>query len=598
MEKLSKSQFPLWGKILSIFLICFIPLNILSVSIGNISRDILKTNILQTYKNQNQYFSKTLQTELQRIVSMQYMLSIRWDISRLALLTEDYTPYEKWSTTQDIENILWFIQSGSEYIQQVDMYIPTMDLTISTMDTTSAQSIDFLLKNPNNYPHDRMFFHDGELLLLTTSAFSNFDHANNETSIPTFSIVTAISGNTINRAFQTLNETSENSGNAFLYNKDWTSSQNNNEIPIAILNTLEENANKLSASSYDSFEVRDGKKIYTVSYSPLNYTDFLLVNYFEESRMFTPITRIQQLIFLLVFLSFFALLLFNASIQNSVKKPLNILIKAFLSVKDGDYQTYIPHEKKDEFGSIYKEFNNMLFQLNRSIDEQFKQTILVQKAQLKQLQSQIEPHFLYNSFFILNRRIRAEDTEGALAFSQNLGEFFRYVIHTGNETVTLSEEAKHAYNYCHIQQLRFRNRVRLSLEDVPESCKNLHMPFLILQPICENVFEHFIEKTRTDVMLQISYRQGENYLDVLIEENNTGLSDAEIERIEILLDTQDSLDVVSGITNIHKRLQLFFSKESGIFPSRSKLGGLCMRLHMETGAMKGSDLASDTIDAV
>ncbi|PIB49060.1 hypothetical protein AOA60_29080, partial [Pseudomonas sp. 2822-17] len=111
----------------------------------------------------------------------------------------------------------------------------------------------------------------------------------------------------------------------------------------------------------------------------------------------------------------------------------------------------IEHSKKDEFGFLYDRYNKMMRRLKVLIDQDYKQKMMMQKAELKQLQSQINPHFLYNSFFILNSLAKIEDTERIELFTNMLGEYFRFITKNGESEVPLVDEIKHARTYTEIQ---------------------------------------------------------------------------------------------------------------------------------------------------
>lgn len=135
-----------------------------------------------------------------------------------------------------------------------------------------------------------------------------------------------------------------------------------------------------------------------------------------------------------------------------------------------------------------QERNDMEDRLSRLIEEVYVQKNLTQKAQLKQLQAQINPHFLYNSFFTLSRRIKRQDYDNAEEFARHLGNYFKYLTRDGSDFIALRQEVEHAKSYATIQQARFSSRVRVCFEQLPDSCSGLMVPRLILQPLLENSF--------------------------------------------------------------------------------------------------------------
>ncbi len=216
------------------------------------------------------------------------------------------------------------------------------------------------------------------------------------------------------------------------------------------------------------------------------------------------------------------------------------------------------------------------------MENDLKQQILVSKANLKQLQSQINPHFMYNSYFILYRPIKRKDDANALKLAEYLGKFFQYVTRNADDEKKLSEEIDQARNYAVIQQFRFREAVDIQIDDVPDTIASVYVPRLILQPILENAFNYVYEVTEGQTMvLRISYDvRSANLFDVIVE-NGGSIEESTIESIrERLKDPNDKIET-TALVNIHRRLQIYYGKESGLLVDRSALGGLRVTLHIE-----------------
>ena len=117
---------------------------------------------------------------------------------------------------------------------------------------------------------------------------------------------------------------------------------------------------------------------------------------------------------------------------------------------------------------MYGRFNQMVVNLRSLIDQAYKQKIMTQRAELKQLQSQINPHFLYNSFFILNTMAHTGDLEGIETFTTQLGGYFQFVTRNASDEVALHQEIHHARLYTEIQSCDFPSRIKVDFEPLPE----------------------------------------------------------------------------------------------------------------------------------
>jgi len=305
------------------------------------------------------------------------------------------------------------------------------------------------------------------------------------------------------------------------------------------------------------------------------------VQYVEEAALTEYITKswYYMMIFLLVMIGIS--LAFICYTRKVVHKPLNILVQAFEKVKEGNLEEHIYHGANDEFSYLYLAFNDMEDQLMQLIDEVYVQKNLIQKAQLKQLQAQINPHFLYNSFFILSRRIKRQDYENAEEFAGHLGNYFKYLTRDGSDFIPLKQEVEHARSYAAIQQARFSNRVQVLFGELPESYSDLLVPRLIIQPLLENAFGHGLENKVSDGILQVCFQVQDNGIRILVEDNGEDARDEDIRKMQESLDGQDA-EEVTGIVNIHRRLKIYFRGQAGLKIGRSGLGGVAITIDIHT----------------
>ncbi|MOA17245.1 Sensor histidine kinase YpdA [compost metagenome] len=207
------------------------------------------------------------------------------------------------------------------------------------------------------------------------------------------------------------------------------------------------------------------------------------------------------------------------------------------------------------------------------IDQVYKQRILTQKAELKQLQSQINPHFLYNSFFILNTMTRLRDYDQVERFANQLGEYYQFVTRNQSDEVPLAREVQHARVYTEIQEMRFVNRVSVSFGDLPEDWGHVMVPRLILQPLIENAFEHGLEKKSKDGQLDVRFEREGRIVRLIVEDNGEWIDNEGIDRMNRSLETLEDGEK-TALINIHQRIRLKFGPDSGLAVTRSDSGGV------------------------
>lgn len=231
---------------------------------------------------------------------------------------------------------------------------------------------------------------------------------------------------------------------------------------------------------------------------------------------------------------------------------------------------------KDEFHYLYEHFNHMASQLKKLIQEVYEQTIHSQKSELKQLQSQINPHFLYNSLYILYRMAQDEDCGGVSTLSKHLGDYFKFITQNKTDIIPLENEIHHAQTYTAIQQTRFSNRISCSFEIIGSS-GGWEVPRLIIQPILENAFVHGLADVYDGGVMNT--RNIVEPLKVIIEvtDNGIGMSDEQLDewgrRLQMAQMTDDS-ENSNGMWNVHRRLVLHYGHSSGLQIKSNDLGGL------------------------
>ena len=346
------------------------------------------------------------------------------------------------------------------------------------------------------------------------------------------------------------------------------------------------------------YEQLDGKKVVLVQ-ADSSYLGMRLVRYIPAEHVTAPLQTFRYWMWGFALVAIAVLALFSLFAWRAMQKPVQALVDAFQKVERGDLGAIISHDAHNEFGYLYRRFNDMVRNLRMLIDQSYRQRMLVQRAELKQLQSQINPHFLYNSFFILNTMARVGDTKPLLVFTKQLGDYFRFIARNASDVIPLHLEVQHARLYTEIQAMRFSRRLRVAFGDLPEQTSAWAVPRLILQPVIENAFQHGLEKKEQDGMLRVGFEwvfsggEGEEpsplqsphgVLLVTIEDNGTEVTDETLEALHKQVGARDEGQEITGLMNIHRRLQLFYGTSGGLRFRRGALGGLQVTLEiMEKG---------------
>lgn len=314
---------------------------------------------------------------------------------------------------------------------------------------------------------------------------------------------------------------------------------------------------------------------------------WMLVDYVPLQQILSPINEMNLRFYaatgLLLIVSFFATLL----LYRHVRLPLKELVVNLQRLKRGDFSARVHIQQENEFRYVGDQFNGMVEQMQELVEKVYLEQIRSREAKLKQLQSQINPHFLYNCLqLIKNKTILGED-EAVISMTENLGSYFRYATRLENPLATLGEEIDMILNYLTIQNLRMK---RIEYEvDVPEPLLALKIPRLLLQPVVENAIVHGLEPRKQQGLVRIIGMQEEDMVRIVIEDNGPGMSEEARHEMKERLGRAMDEHMGYGVWNVNQRLFYQFGEGSGVRFDASELGGLKVILEWRSSDVSGID---------
>lgn len=292
---------------------------------------------------------------------------------------------------------------------------------------------------------------------------------------------------------------------------------------------------------------------------------------------------LMRIVFAFLLISLLVNILCIAIWFRQVYIPLRqLLIEAFGETEAGNLGYRISTRTDTPFASIFASYNHMMERMEKYVEKELQQQILVSRANLKQLQAQINPHFLYNSYYTLYRLIKRGDRENSMRMANYLGQFFQYVTRNAEDEKKLKDEVAHARTYAQIQRIRFGDMLDVRISDPDEAIAEVYVPRLILQPLLENAFKYVYDTQAEDTMvLSVSFcvRSASDF-DILVE-NSGSIGEDVLRNLQTRIESIDDGVETTALINIHRRLKLFFGPASGLCLSRSSLGGLCVCMHIQ-----------------
>jgi sensor histidine kinase YesM len=278
------------------------------------------------------------------------------------------------------------------------------------------------------------------------------------------------------------------------------------------------------------------------------------------------------------------------SVAGGITEPLKRLMKSAHRLSSGDLQgEEIEVQTLDEVGALAKMFNQMqrnIQQLVGKIREQAEIDRHMKDVELKALQSQINPHFLFNSLNSIAKLAYMEGAERSGDLIGSISALLRYNLRKMNRPVTLREELENVNEYLTIQKVRFRDRFELHME-VDDTVLDTLVPCLILQPIVENAFVHGVEEMVSGAILRVGIHKDGDGVSIVVQDNGKGMPPDRKERLtERLLGLGDDDDDFTpkskssgiGMTNVGKRLALFYDATHRVHIESSPGQGTMIRL--------------------
>ena len=251
-------------------------------------------------------------------------------------------------------------------------------------------------------------------------------------------------------------------------------------------------------------------------------------------------------------------------VVSSITKPVRALSSAAKKIADGDFSTRVEVATKDEIGTLAENVNEMSGRLEEMVQKIKEDERKMRHTELRLLQEQINPHFLYNTLDTIIWLVEGNSPDKAVNMVVSLSDFFRIVLSKGKDIITIREEEQHIRSYLEIQQVRYRDILEYDIR-IPEELYRYKILKLTLQPIVENSLYHGIKVKRGKGTIFVSgcLKDGKIYFD--IEDTGVGMSEAELASIRSKLTRPcKETDSGFGLANVNERIHMNYGPEYGV----------------------------------
>ncbi|WP_272039794.1 sensor histidine kinase [Paenibacillus sp. JJ-100] len=569
-------KFTVFAKTVILLICLLVPILLLYTYSNQANVDMVVEEKHQSSLNQFNYFSSQVDKNIEQLSL--YGLTLLRDPSILhyRYMTDSTSQYEKNSIYLDILDKLSLYQSTSRWKNDITIVLPQAELVLSTMSSRTV------------YDEKMLTFPQPGQWQLEQGSFTYFFTDNYEWN-----------ERPVNTSVRTVMEINFDPMNVVTMLDDFKETQGGD--PFLLVPGNEPLLNRTADPELVEAVMRDipfsgperegnhqlevGGKQYLVSYVHSKQMQAVYVNPVVLDDLLNPMDKSRNMfitsILLLLVLSIGAALL----LYRKVQVPIYRLMRGLQQIRKGQLSTRIPVDhSRDEFAYLAQSFNHMAEQIQELIEKVYEERIRSREATLKHLQSQINPHFLYNCLFYIKNMTQLGNREAVIAMSLSLGDYYRYITRGEKDMTSVEEEIRLLDHYLSIQQMR-TNRLTYEIA-VPQQLMQLHIPRLLIQPIVENAVIHGIEPmegsghvivTGMAVPEHVEGRQYTRY-SLFVDNDGVTLTAEEIAELEREINEPMGEEIGTGTWNVHQRLITRYGLSSGLHFAAIPYGGLSVEI--------------------
>jgi two-component system sensor histidine kinase YesM len=300
-----------------------------------------------------------------------------------------------------------------------------------------------------------------------------------------------------------------------------------------------------------------------------------------NSELLKGLSAFQTVINLLPLIVIVILLFYIVIFRTIIFKPIAQLLGAIRRIKDGQMNTRLPDSSISEFAIINHSFNQMVEEIMDLKIDVYEGRLRSQKAEMKHLQLQINPHFFLNTLNIIFQLADLKRTDLVKKTVRHLVQYFRFMLHSSRDMNTLSQEMDHIRHYLEIQKLRYQDSFEFDIR-ISDDLLDVEIPSLLIQPFVENAMIHGMSLKTVPFVLQIHVKRFEGTKDrMLIElrDNGKGILPEQMDELNSRDYAPSSEDSHIGIWNVKKRIAMRYQEHAQLTFHPNVPKGVLIRLH-------------------
>lgn len=308
-------------------------------------------------------------------------------------------------------------------------------------------------------------------------------------------------------------------------------------------------------------ETINGRKLQFI-FRKSSFTNWSTIGVFSTEEAAPEVRQIRLYVGTFVFVVCLLGITASFALSHSISRPIHRLMTFMHRAESGDLKTRYWGDTMDEVGMLGRSYNSMLTKINDLLQLTEKQEKQKREAELRILQAQIKPHFLYNTLNTIDWMARKQGANDVSEMVEALSKLFRIGLSKGNEFIPLAEEFDHVRSYLQIQKLRYRDKLKYSLELAPDIA-HVSVLKVILQPIVENAIYHGIKERRGPGTITVRGVRRDHLIELSVTDDGVGMDEQTLALMRDKLDNPMTVQVETagsgyGLSNVQARLKLTY----------------------------------------
>ncbi|WP_027627044.1 sensor histidine kinase [Ruminiclostridium cellobioparum] len=299
---------------------------------------------------------------------------------------------------------------------------------------------------------------------------------------------------------------------------------------------------------------------------------WIIVNAVDQSFLFSKVYMTQRLTITFGILALLFSIIIIFYVTRNFSGSIGKILHAMKTAQEGELSVRVElDDDGDEMSAIAARFNKMIYKINKLVEEVRAATFKQKEAEIRALEAQINPHFLYNTLDAINWMAIEKDEHEISNMLKSLAQILRYSVNKSNSIVKLREEIEWLKQYIYLQQTRFNYSFECFME-VDEKVLDFNIHKLLLQPFIENVIIHGFEGINKGGVLDIGIKGWENSIMIVIRDNGKGIDPETVSK----LNSPDDKEITAkgsglGVSNVFNRIKMYYG-DSGSWQVESETG--------------------------